>query len=216
VFLDEIGDLAAGTQVKLLRVIEDRQLLRVGGLSPQTVDVRFICATNRDLAAAVASGRFREDLFFRLEGIVLAVPPLRQRPSEIVPLAERFAGEAARKMNLPAAPALSRAAAKRLADHDWPGNVRELRNVIERAALLCPSGPLKPEHLQFATHPASAAAASGSLREQVQALERQRILDALEQCGGNQTRAARLLGMRRGTLIARLDEYQISRPRKRD
>jgi two-component system, NtrC family, response regulator AtoC len=226
VFLDEIGELPAGTQAKLLRVIEDRTFMRVGGLRAQTSDLRFVCATNRDLAADVAAGRFREDLFFRLEGIVLTVPPLRERRGEILALAERFAKDAVRK--LPRKPAsggaIAPAAQRKLLEHDWPGNVRELRNVIERAVVLSAAGAILPEHIQFAPRGSAggtdavraAPASAASLRTQVQDLERERILAALEECGGNQTRAARRLGMRRGTLISRLDEYQIQRPRKRD
>jgi transcriptional regulator with PAS, ATPase and Fis domain len=210
VFLDEVGELPLATQVKLLRVLEDKKVLRVGGLEPRTIDVRFVAATNRDLEQEVAEKRFRQDLFFRLNGITLYVPPLRERRGEIEPLAHGFAGDTK----------LSRAALARLASYDWPGNVRELRNVIERAVVLAGDGQVLPEHLgldEARARPSSApseGAGAGDLKTAIGALEYQRIIDALAACGGNQTQAARMLGISRGTLIARLQRYELPRPRK--
>jgi DNA-binding NtrC family response regulator len=234
VFLDEVGELPMSVQVKLLRVIEDRTVLRVGGRAPRPIDVRFVSATHRDLDDEVARGAFRQDLFFRLNGIALTIPPLRERPAEIVHLAQRFLAGACRQIDRPTLPAISREALSALERYPWPGNIRELRNVIERAAVLCAGDALLPEHLPAkllavaahaprphlfppteATPAATPPAPSEKLREEISALERRRILDALEQCAGNQTQAAALLGMPRRTLIARIEAYDIPRPRKR-
>jgi DNA-binding NtrC family response regulator len=206
-FLDEIGEIPAAAQAKLLRVVEERQVTRVGSSEPRPVDVRFVAATNRDLEAEVAAGRFRRDLYFRLAGVVLAIPPLRERPLEIELLARTFAAEADAR--------LGDAALAALRAHAWPGNVRELRNVIERAALLAVDQPIDVEHLGLAAAPAAPAAAPAALPDELAAIERQRIVDALEQCGGNQTRAAELLGMPRRTLVKRIAKYNVPRPRKR-
>jgi DNA-binding NtrC family response regulator len=229
VFLDEIGELSPAIQAKLLRVIEERMVTRVGSVTPHPIDVRFIAATNRDLKAEAEAGRFRSDLYFRLNGISLLIPPLRDRPSEIEPLARRFTTSV-----VPDAPRveLGPDAAACLARYAWPGNVRELRNAMERASVLAGSGPITPEHLPpeiaesagFATShtgmsatSASDASDSGdaSLQSQMEALEKRRIVEALEQCDGNQTKAAELLGMPRRTFVKRLDAYGIGRPRKK-
>ncbi|MGE5185211.1 MAG: sigma 54-interacting transcriptional regulator [Acidobacteriota bacterium] len=239
VFLDEIGELPLGMQAKLLRVLEQRVVRRVGAATERKVDVRFICATNRDLGEEVNGGRFRRDLYYRINGVTLAVPPLRERASEIVPLARAFANRA--RGGAPVT--LGREVIAALEHHSWPGNIRELRNTIERAALLSSGGAIRPSHLVLepardsaVTIPVERMSSSTippkertsserissptlppgdrSLASAVAELERQRILDALEQCGGNQTRAARLLGISRNTLLARLDEYGLPRPRK--
>jgi DNA-binding NtrC family response regulator len=208
VFLDEIGELPLGLQARLLRVLQDRKVQRVGALEPRAIDVRFIAATNRDLAAEVAAGRFRQDLYYRLNGVTVSIPPLRERSNEIAALAKRFLAEAGaaagRTLHL------SRAALARLEQHEWPGNIRELRNVIERAALICPDDEVDAEHLQLA--PAETSS-SGSLHADVESLERRRIIEALDACGGNQTRAAAKLGISRGTLLSRLKQFGITRPR---
>jgi len=222
-FLDEIGEMPLSIQAKLLRVIEARQVLRVGATRPRDVDVRFIAATNRDLEEEVAEKRFREDLYFRLGVINLAIPPLRERRDEIEPLAQmflqRFAGPTGRR-----APTLSVEALSLLQDYLWPGNIRELRNVIERALVLCSGPVLLPEHFpveKMRRNPGtqsdaarqalpSPAMSSGKSLKQI---EQQAIEDALERCCGNQTRAAELLGMPRRTFCKRLKEYEIARPR---
>jgi DNA-binding NtrC family response regulator len=252
VLLDEIGELPLSMQVKLLRVLEDRKVQRVGALTGRSIDVRFIAATNRDLEAEVAKGRFRLDLYFRLNGVALFVPPLRSRPEEIESLARTFVAQAAQRTGTAEEPVLSPEALERLKAYSWPGNVRELRNAIERAVLLCGPGPIRVEHLPTekmgatrtpispGPHDAGAArAAAGSsdfdaptlpaikaspdsgpadsiraLDLQREALERQHILETLDACAGNQTRAAKVLGISRGTLLARLDAFGIPRPRK--
>ncbi|MCU0971754.1 MAG: sigma 54-interacting transcriptional regulator [Gammaproteobacteria bacterium] len=147
VFLDEVGELPLPTQVKLLRVLEERQVLRVGALKPRPIDVRFISATNRDLEAEVARGACRQDLFFRLNGFALLVPPLRDRVSEIAPLVGAFAARAARDSGLPTPVVVSPEAQGCLERYCWPGNIRELRNVVERAVLLADGEVIRPEHL---------------------------------------------------------------------
>jgi DNA-binding NtrC family response regulator len=249
VLLDELGELPPATQVKLLRVLEERKVLRIGALTPRPIDVRFLAATNRDLDAEVAMGRFRLDLYFRLNTFSMVVPPLRERSEEIESLARAFITQACRRTGRRAEPMLSAEALERLRAYSWPGNIRELRNTIERAVLLSGDGPILSEHLPTekmgatlaavaarAPEPAAPAReadgdafdggertqrvplASSSetprLADQIGALERQRILDTLEQCGGNQTKAAKVLGISRNTLIARLDAYRIARPKK--
>jgi DNA-binding NtrC family response regulator len=246
-FLDEVGELSLETQVKLLRVLEERRLRRVGGLEPIAFDARFVAATNRDLEAAVRGGRFREDLYYRLNGITLVIPPLRERPTEILPLARSFAALALERDGLAGAPRFTATAEAALLEFAWPGNVRELRNVVERAVALA-SGPLIDVlHLGLDRELRAAAArrvpapaavpapapAPAPLRDQerepaetlpgepqpdhraeMASVERAAILDALERSGGNQTRAAELLGMSRKSLVRRLDSYQLPRPRK--
>jgi DNA-binding NtrC family response regulator len=223
VFLDEIGEMPLPLQAKLLRVLDERRVLPVGGLKARRIDVRFLAATNRNLEDEIAAGRFRQDLYFRLSGVILTVPPLRERPREIRALAEAFVARATAAMGLPSL-RLGGDALAALAHHHWPGNVRELKNVIERAALLAQGQEIGVAELGLgrmrviAAPPEPSLGAdlpvAGALHEQVDALERQRILDMLEQCGGNQSEAARRLGMSRGTLIARLDRYGVTRPRK--
>ena len=137
-FLDEIAELPLTMQAKLLRVLESREVTRVGGLKTRSIDVRFVCATNRDLVSLVRSGAFRQDLYFRLNGISVLIPPLRQRRPEIQPLARAFIAEACRDANRSALSITEQALAA-LETHSWPGNVRELKNVIERAVTLCTS-----------------------------------------------------------------------------
>ena len=209
VFLDEIGELPLGLQARLLRVLQDRKVQRIGALEPRAIDVRFIAATNRDLASEVASGRFRADLYYRLNGVTIAIPPLRERVSEIEPLARRFVADASRDTGRTLR--LTKAAVSRLEQHAWPGNIRELKNVIDRAALIAPGEEIDVEHLSLGE--AAPERAAGGLHADVDALEKLRILEALEACGGNQTRAAQQLGISRGTLLSRLKQYGIKRPR---
>jgi transcriptional regulator with GAF, ATPase, and Fis domain len=226
VLLDEIGDMPQSLQAKLLRVLEDRKVTRVGGLRAKPIDVRFLSATNRDLEADIRRGSFRADLYYRINGVHLRIPPLRERRTEIESLASFFVANVARQFGRSVAPSISREALDRLQHHGWPGNVRELRNVIERAALLCGGDDISVEHLQlesdemaprsttlpvpsgFESHPSIDA------RLMEDDLERFRIVDTLNRCGGNQTQAAKLLGMARNTLLARLTKYGLPRPKK--
>ncbi len=218
VFLDEIGDLSLNLQVKLLRVLDERKVLRVGGLAPRPIDVRFIAATHRDLEARVAEGLFRQDLYFRLNSVTLVVPPLRERIDEIPHLVDHFLREAKRQLGTRGTPGLTHEAVEMLRTHPWPGNVRELRNVIERAVLLAGEQPIAPVHLAVEATPAlrsgsSAPTASGGRDHDT--IERQRIIDALSRCNGNQSLAAKELGIPRRTLVRRLETYKLPRPRKR-
>ena len=220
VFLDEVGELPLATQAKLLRVLESGEVTRVGSLKPRPIDVRFLSATNRDLDAIVASGAFRQDLYYRLNGISIQIPPLRERRTEIRAFARAFLREISKKsgrMDIALAPG----ALARLEGHSWPGNVRELRNVVERAALLCQGDTIEAEHVMLGTTGApgrEAPTAPSPSRPQVADAtddEKQRIIDALEKCGGNQKEAAKVLGISRRTLVYRLDAYGLPRPRKR-
>jgi two-component system response regulator AtoC len=227
--LDEVGEMSLGMQAKLLRVLETRQVMRVGATRPLAIDVRFVAATNRDLEEEVANKAFREDLFFRLNGICLEIPPLRERPEEIEPLARRCLDNVTRQLGRPA-PFLSEEAMELLRGYGWPGNIRELRNIMERAAILCTGDVITHEHLPAQkmrrppdqgalVAPAAVAApppvrdVAMPLRDEKIAAERRAIIDALERCAGNQTRAAELLGISRRTLCSRLKEYNIPRPR---
>ncbi|MDQ3297687.1 MAG: sigma 54-interacting transcriptional regulator [Myxococcota bacterium] len=224
--LDEMGEMPLDMQAKLLRVIEEKKIRRVGGLEPVPVDVRIIASTNRDLERMVASGKFREDLYWRLCAVVLTVPPLRDRIEEILPLAERFLTLISRDSGRTPSP-LSPEARDVLRAYGWPGNIRQLRNVMERASLLASGGEILPKHLPpwsaapkaaagaAATTAAEAAATTAApLKDELNGLERDRILDALEKTGQNQTRAAELLSMPRRTFVEKLDRYGIARPRK--
>ena len=151
-FLDEIGDMSASGQAKLLRVLEDRSVVRVGGSRPIPVDVRIVAATNRQLAEAVHAGRFRQDLFYRLNVVAIDLPPLRQRREDILPLAEFFLQQFGRDAGRPRL-TLSTEARQRLRDHDWPGNVRELRNLMERIAFLSPTDSVPAGDLVFILGP---------------------------------------------------------------
>jgi two-component system response regulator AtoC len=211
-FLDEVGEMPAELQAKLLRVVEQRVVKRVGATQGRSVDVRIVAATNRDLEADVARGAFRRDLFFRLKGIVLSIPPLRERREEILPLARHFLAAAAGER----APAISTATASLLEGHAWPGNVRELRQVIEHAIALCDDPEIGPAHLPSDVVAGSAVSEPGSsgLRDDLAAIEKRRIVDALAACDGNQTKAAEMLGMPRRTLVVRIEQYGLPRPRK--
>jgi len=227
IFLDEVGELPSPVQVKLLRVLEDRKVLRIGGRTPRKLDVRFVAATNRDLEAEVARGSFRKDLYFRLNGVSFVIPPLRARVAEIASLAEQFLTAAGLTLDRTEPLRLSPDALGYLECYAWPGNVRELRNVIERAAVLSIGDVILPADLPghltgVASGPvrttgaeAPTSAAAGQTPAPKRPAECQRIMEALEQCAGNQTRAANLLGMSLRTLVNRLAEHDIPRPRKR-
>jgi DNA-binding NtrC family response regulator len=232
VFLDEVAELSATTQAKLLKVIEDKQVLRLGALAPRPINARFVSATNRDLEVEVEAGRFRKDLYFRLNGVTFLVPPLRERAKEIEGLARHFAESLSKELGR-TPPALTSDVFDALKEHAWPGNVRELKNVVERSILLSNGGPITREHLGLSrtATPASeserarvanvAQARGGTaegaprLRDDLDALEREKILSTLEACGGNQSRAAKALGISRSTLLERLERYGAPRPRKK-
>jgi two-component system, NtrC family, response regulator AtoC len=205
-FLDEVGTLRVDLQPKLLRALQDRVVDRVGGTRAFKVDVRFIAATNADLRRAVEDRRFREDLFYRLNVIPIAVPPLRERPEDIVPLAQHFLARYARHFGKPVT-AISPRGLDLLQCYHWPGNVRELENIIERSVALA-SEPV----VQLDDIPLDPTLAPGppsgderlSLREARRELERRLIRRALVRAGGNHTVAARLLGLHRNTLLTKM------------
>ena len=234
IFLDEVGELSMALQGKILRVLETHEVVRVGGLKQKRIDVRFVAATNRDLETSVLFGTFRRDLYFRLNGATLAIPPLRERTSEIMFLAGIFVEQICRQLGKEP-PAISMDAKAALERYSWPGNIRELKNVMERAVLLCTGNEVKPEHLPIEKmgelnlgsspqvegrrhvapdddHDVDLPTSPGNA--DFMSSERARILDALSKCAGNQSRAAKLLGISRGTLVARLDSLGIARPRK--
>ncbi len=214
VMLDEVGDMPLSIQSKLLRVLESGEVLRLGSLTPARVDVRFVSATHADLRERVARGQFRADLFFRLDGISVTLPPLRERPTDVEPLARRFAALVAERMERPE-PELDREVIARLERHPWPGNVRELRNVVERAVVLAgPAGRVQVSHLGLPDAVDPDARPSGNLKAELERVERARVMAALEEAAGNQTRAAKLLGISRHALLDRLDAHGIPRPRK--
>jgi transcriptional regulator with GAF, ATPase, and Fis domain len=217
VFLDEVGELPLGTQSKLLVALEQRQVMRVGGLKPRPFDVRFVSATNRDLSAR--AGTFRPDLYYRLAGLPIVVPPLRARPNEIEPLVRSFVSEASARLRR-AEPTISREALDALERYTWPGNVRELAMVVERALLWCGA-------MLQATQVSDALAISAASNEGAAPMppaapssdaeddeERRRVIAALDQCAGNQSRAAKLLGISRRTLVTRIEDFGLKRPRK--
>ncbi|CAN5863159.1 hypothetical protein BH11MYX2_BH11MYX2_03880 [soil metagenome] len=237
VLLSDVDALPAGLQHKLFRVVEDGEVRRMNSAKTRAVDLRFVATTSKDLNEMVDGNMFRRDLYFRLAGATFVVPPLRERKDEVIPLAEQFivsaAGPLGRQFTL------SDDAKQWLAIHDWPGNIRELRNACERAVLLAMGPQIELHHLTITSDEAlrrghggrrtsptipppmgikapSAADMPTQVRATVAELEKQRILEALERCAGNQTRAAEQLGISRRTLINRLDEYGIARPRKRE
>ena len=293
VFLDEIGEVPLSTQAKLLRVLECGEVLRMGSVVPKKIDVRYVAATNRDLKSLIGVGQFRADLFFRLNGVSLNIPPLRERAEEVQPLARHFAKIAAGRLGSTSTPEFDESAVECLTDYSWPGNVRELRNVVDRAVALCATGPIREAHLLLDSA-TPAAASSGShhdetnrvdvrdalrrgpskppategrglrpsssppdqrdsvaptegvaqpsfspslpvpappdtavslstvsdvpradFKSEMRALERQRIVEALERHGGNQSRAAKELSISRHTLMQRMELYGLARPRKR-
>ena len=215
-FLDEIGEMGLGLQTKLLRALDMKRFRRLGGTSDIMVETRIVAATNRDLKTLVQQGKFREDLFFRLNVIQIQVPPLRERPEDIPPLLDHFVGLWNRDLGRDVKGPDDRALALLLA-YRWPGNVRELRNVIERAILLESEEWILPEHLPLEIVGASGGSAAvletrlkveGSVTTLAQA-ERIAIEMALGQAGGNKTKAAEWLGISRQTLRTKLKEYRI-------
>ena len=245
-FLDEVGEMPAALQAKLLRVIDSGEVLRIGARRPCPVDIRFVSATNRDLESEAERGGLRGDLFYRLSGAVLRVPPLRERQAEIEKLALLFLQRAARMTGRPPA-RLSQQAVNWMIDYSWPGNIRELRNLMERTALLCRGPEIRLQDLMDEPPPVVRSEARPEVRSEAPsdirpdlgpreaapaeveplplidpargtnqiASQRARIMAALERCGGNQTRAARLLGISRATLLRRIASLDLPRPRKR-
>ena len=207
-FLDEIGDMPLALQSKLLRVLQEREVEPLGSNKVEPVDVRVIAATSRDLAAMVAEGKFRADLYYRLNVLPIALPPLRDRRDDIEALAEALLEDIARRSGLPVR-SLAPDALEVLAAHDWPGNIRELRNVLEQAALMHDELLLHAAQLpRLGAAPAAPAAGEPKpLPDQLADVERKAIADALKATGGNRVAAAKLLKMSRAALYDRLARY---------
>jgi DNA-binding NtrC family response regulator len=219
VFFDEIGELAPNVQAKLLRAFEAKRITRLGGLTERRIEVRVVAATNRDLEQACRAGSFRQDLFFRLAGATVIVPPLRERSLEVPALARVFLDEACAAAGR-STMAISAAAMQRLASHAWPGNVRELKNAMEYAAAAVTDDTLEPHHLPDRMAPADAAAPpppGGFVRvsDELRSLERARMLEALEAAGGVQARAAEIIGMPLRTFMYKMKQHKIAGRREK-
>ncbi|HWP67494.1 MAG TPA: sigma-54 dependent transcriptional regulator [Candidatus Limnocylindria bacterium] len=211
IFLDELGELPLGVQVKLLRVLENREIKRVGSPTPIHIDIRVIAATNRDLEEMVAAGTFRGDLFYRLNVGTIALPALRDRPDDIEPLVRHFIAVCNAKLGRSIA-GVSPRVLDLLQRYPWPGNVRELANVIERALVVARGTVVLPEHLPplLLETRHETAGRSGAPELSLEAAEREQILRALQASGGKRIEAARLLGLSRRTLYRKLDRYGIA------
>jgi DNA-binding NtrC family response regulator len=205
-FLDEIGDVSAAVQAKLLRVIQERDFIPLGSTKPKKVDVRFVAATNKDLQQEVSGGRFREDLYYRLNVISLTVPPLRERPEDIEPLARHFLRRFAARMKKELLD-LEPSALELLRGYHWPGNVRELENVIERAVILARSPYLSADLLPVGGRKTEPVALETAPLIPLDEVERQHILAVLKQTGFHKSNTAEILGISRKTLDRKLTEY---------
>ncbi len=234
-FLDEIGDMTPATQTKILRALQSGAFERVGGGQTIQVDARVIAATNKPLEAAVAARQFREDLFYRLNVVRIHLPPLRERPEDIRPLADYFLQRLARAEGADAPRALAPATLRALQAHHWPGNARELENVLRRALVVAQGGAILPGDLppEIGGNASAAAAAPDASapdaevaalarqlfqwarrqprRKLLPAVERELVLEALRETGGNQSRAAALLGITRATLRTRMEKFNVQR-----
>ena len=218
-FLDEIGEVPLAMQAKLLRVLQEQELERVGDIRTRKVNVRVIAASNRDLKKEVDEGRFRDDLFYRLSVFPIEVPPLRERREDIAPLVAHFVKQSARRMNRPE-PQINKTALDQLATHRWPGNVRELQNIVERAVIVWREGPLtfdlpasRPqESIVQQTKPE--VNITLPTRDELKRQEREAIVNALKQTNGKVSGpggAAKLLGMKPSTLASRISSLGINR-----
>jgi DNA-binding NtrC family response regulator len=209
-FLDEIGELPIGLQAKLLRAIQERVIERLGSNTPIPLDFRLITATAQDLSSAVAAGRFREDLYYRLNVVTIPVPPLRERKEDIPLLVQRFLGRSDRSLTI------RQDALEKIMAHDWPGNVRELENTITRAIVLAPGGMITPQCIQVPSpnsHPARSWLHHVPFRDGywnvIRQVEKQMICAALAEVKGNKTEAARLLGIQRRLLYQKMEEHSV-------
>jgi len=231
VFLDEIGDMPFTIQSKILRLLQEKSIERLGGRQPIPVDVRILAATNRDLEKSLEEGRFREDLYYRLKVVTLSIPPLRQRGSDIPLLAEHFLTRFSREMEVPN-PGMTEEARRELAQHSWPGNVRELANAVQKALIFsrgCPIGlqdvaqvfsqkgseapagdrGLKEEIHQWVRETLNTAPEGSAFEKLMESFEKILVSEALETTHGNRSRASKLLGISRPTLLSKIEKYGI-------
>jgi DNA-binding NtrC family response regulator len=222
-FLDEVGELSLEAQAALLRALETKRIVRVGGNKEIEVDVRLVAATHRDLSAMVVLGTFREDLLYRLDAFTVRVPPLRERREEIIPLAQHFLALSQARWHS-SATTLAEAVGHTLERYAWPGNARQLRNVIERAAAVCRGSVIELDDLPDAifdtsraapqtqppTRPIPTASVSSSLPDRLRQIEEQILREALDKAGGNQSEAARSLGLPRRTLAHKVHAYGLA------
>jgi two-component system response regulator FlrC len=215
-FLDEVGDMSPSAQAKFLRVLQEREFQRLGGTRVIKADTRIIAATNRDLEAAMHRGQFREDLYYRLNVFAIALPPLRERRDDILPLSEAFLADLARTLGRPPA-GISPDARRALTEYHWPGNVRELRNMMERAAILADGGLVVADHLvlrpppqpaRAVVAPVAPAAVAPPARD-LKAVERGLIEKAMADARFNKSRAAKALGLSRAQLYSKLRRYGL-------
>jgi transcriptional regulator with PAS, ATPase and Fis domain len=214
VFLDEIGEVSPAMQAKLLRVLQEREVVRLGENRPRKIRARILAATNRRLADEVRAGRFREDLYYRIRVVELEVPPLRERREDILPLARHFVSRHAERLGLPEL-RLDASALNALLDYSWPGNVRELENALERASVLSRDGRitrrcLPPEVIESAPQRSFVPRPNQSLAE----VEREHIQRVLKATANNRSEAARILGIGQTTLWRRLKSEEASMPRR--
>src|SRR5882762_4063864 len=222
-FLDEVGEMSPAVQAKVLRVLQEREFQRLGGTRMLKADVRIVAATNRDLQIAMTTGAFREDLYYRLHVFAIHLPPLRERPEDILPLLEHFVEELGPVVLGRPAAGISREARAHFLAYGWPGNVRELRNAVERALILCEGGLINPEHLPWHAEASKSGPlvplaaplgpAGGDLPAHgvdLEGMERTLIERALKQTGRNKAKAARLLGLSRSKLYSRMERFGLA------
>jgi two-component system response regulator HydG len=205
--LDEVGEMALATQVKLLRVLQERQVRRVGENRTRGVDVRILAATNLDLPAEVAAGRFRQDLYYRLRVVELRIPPLRERTADVLPMARAFLAEIAARVGAKVT-GFTPAAADQIQRWSWPGNVRELQNVVERAVVLARGRRIDMEDLPDEVRQAPGGRGSSGSARRLAEVERRHILAILDSVGGNKARAATELGIGTATLFRKLKTFR--------
>ncbi|NIR51843.1 sigma-54-dependent Fis family transcriptional regulator [candidate division KSB1 bacterium] len=212
IFLDEIGDIPLATQMKLLRVLQEKEFERVGGEETLSIDVRIIAATNKNLKAEIADGRFREDLYYRLHIIPIYLPPLREREADIPLLTEHFINKIRSELNMPNL-AIDPTAIHRLKEYDWPGNIREFENILERAAVLCDASRIRatdiPFHVDTGTPANDIPSTSLDLNESLEKVEKQLIEKAMDRAGGVKTEAAKLLNIKASALYYKLEKYGL-------
>ncbi len=212
-FLDEIGEMPLSLQVKLLRVLQEKEFERVGGITTQSVDVRILAATNQKLLQLVKEGKFREDLYYRLNVIQLEIPPLHKRLEDIPILCDQFI-QKFQRYNPKGIIGVTTKAIQKLQNYKWPGNIRELENVLERAYQFCHENWIEDYHIQLENHAASANQTGGftspiSRKEKLQDVEKNAIIEALSEARGNKSKAAQALGISRSTLYQKINKYQI-------